>query len=315
MSRKGQGGSARPRVVAGARRTQQRSARAAGPAAGLAALVPGASSAALLTLLAAGLARLAYEDAYRQVGTTLDAVGLSNARLLTLAGATSLALIGLALLTALPAGLLRDRLRERGPAGRADTAAAALFAALLALLGAGLRFLPFPTVTLGIGVALAVPLLGPLLLRVEAVFSNGPGRSHVPGQAPGPASPRAPAQATLPRTYLRASVISFALLALLAVLTLRQAAPAGRALAEQGPAASSRTLRLLDLAPMPVCVRALNGQGLPGLPAAQLLLGTNAGVHVLLAPNPGARAQVVPAAAVRLEGQPPAGPDALPDCT
>lgn len=65
----------------------------------------GAALAALLAV-ATGIVRLAYEDFYRALGTTLDTVGLSSQRLLTLAVACVLVLIGAAAAVAVPARLL-----------------------------------------------------------------------------------------------------------------------------------------------------------------------------------------------------------------
>lgn len=264
--------------------------------------LPVTAVTALLTVLVTAVARLAYEDAYRQVGTTLDAVGLSNARLLTFGATVALTLTGLALLSVLAGGLLRHRLRASGRDQFADESAAlcaiAVFAALVWL---GLAYAESLTFFVSLGTAVGLPLLA--YVDLDSRLSRlSPARESW-------------CIAALNRSRTSIAVTVLLLPSLLAALLLSKAAAAGRALAAAGPvAAQDGVAGLLDLAPVPVCVRGLDGIPLPGLAPPQLLLGTNAGVHILLAPGPAARAQFVPAASVRLQGQPAAGNDGLPAC-
>lgn len=253
--------------------------------------VPVGGALAVAGTVTVGVARICYEDFYRATGTTLDAVGLTNGRLVTLGATLTLALIGLTAALVLPGVLTHDTAARRRP-GKPAVLAGSVVAVLVAVLVAlpvllGLHFFALPAALLAAAVGLAVLLL----------LAAAPRSAVLAGRVRG---------------------LGLALAALVAVLVAWQgadggAADAGRSLADGRPLKGA-VPGLLDVVATPVCVTDTRGNPVPGLDPAQLLLGTQAGVHVLLHPGPGARATTVPAGAVLLLGRPPAEPSGLPHC-
>lgn len=239
------------------------------------AVAPTAAIVAGVVAVATGVVRLAYEDFYRALGTTLDTVGLSNQRLVTLGAGCVLILLGSSVIVAVPARVLW---------GDGDDAARRVAAALSATASAAVLYAAFD----------AAPVWGAL-----AAAAAGLAACLLPMTAGVGVAPRRPVEHAA-RTCAGAAV----LVGILAAHgLLAGAADHGRAFAADGRKEPSGSALLLDIAAVPVCVVRPDGQPLPGLPPDQLLLGKADGAYVLLRPGPGARAVSVPVAGAVVAGR------------
>lgn len=240
-----------------------------------------APALAAATAVAGTVARIGYEDFYRATGTTLDAVGLSTARLFTVGGVVVLALIGVASSIVVPIVAVRAMPLFDS---RRTVASGAVGVTAVGVAVAGPQ--AWPTVSYMVYASLgAMACAAPAALGIRI-------------------GSRRPAD--------RAAVASAAVAALIAVVVghgvLSGALEYGRAVADGREIPSNVARSVLDIAALPVCVFATNGGQLPGVPPDQLLLGSSTGTHVLLRPGPDARATTVPSGAVIIRGRKPAPP-------